>query len=183
LEGKRAGEPTLAHIVRETTQLLALFEEAQERGLISGSESERLPFVATAERARVRAVENAEGLFAELVRRRLWHFVTQDDRRPGAGPPQGAFLRRPGRGRALVMKCPSGALSRDALFVADVTAKLRRKGFVGDIFSAVSLHLPDWTRERWQSACAEIEDAKKNRAGDVMSRAADFSLLSSLQVR
>jgi hypothetical protein len=83
LEGKKAGEPTLRHIVpedlRDTARLLRLFEEAQEKGIIGGSESERLTFVATAERARVRALENAEGVFAELVRRRLWHFIAQDD--------------------------------------------------------------------------------------------------------
>jgi hypothetical protein len=185
LERKRVGEPTLAHIVpedlRETTRVLTLFEQAQERGLIGGSESERLTFVATAERARVRAEKNAEGLFAELVRRRLWHFVTQDDEDRAQARLREHFYG--GREEGRVMKCPSRVLSRDALFVADVTARLRRKGFVGDVFSAVSRHLPDWTRERWEDACHEIEESEKNRAGDVMSWAADFSLLSSLQVR
>ena len=187
LEGKKAGEPTLTHIVpedlRNTARLLKLFEEAQDRGLIGGSESERLTFVATAERARVRGTTNPEGLFAELVRKHLWHFITQDDEDRAKTRLMEYLYGGRGEETFRVIEGRSEALSKDALFVADISARLRRQGFVGDVFSAVSLHLPDWTRKRWDRACGELEEAKKNRAGNAMSRAADFSLLSSLQVR
>ena len=149
-----------------------LFEEAQDKGLIGGSESERLTFVATAERARMRAERNAEGLFAALVSRRLWHFVTQDDEDRAHVRLREHFHGWQEAGE--MMKSPSRALSRDALFVADVTAKLRQKGFVGNVFSAVSLHLPDWTRERWEAARCELKDAKKDRAGNMMGCVAIF---------
>ena len=78
--------------LRDTARLLVLFEEAQGKGIIGGSESERLAFVATAERARLTAITNAPGLFAELVRRRLWHFITQDDEDRAHDTPESAFL-------------------------------------------------------------------------------------------
>jgi hypothetical protein len=187
LERKREGEPTLAHIVpedlRDTARLLTLFEQAQERGLIGGSESERLTFVATAERARVRAGENPEGLFAVLVRRRLWHFIAQDDEDRAKTRLIEHLYGGKGEEMIRVIQSPSEALSKDALFVADISAKLRRCGFLGDVFLAVSLHCPDWTRERWEKASQELEDHKRRRGEQGLRRAADFSLLSSLKVR
>jgi hypothetical protein len=170
LEEHRAGEPTLTHIVpedlRDTARLLTLFEEAQEKDMIGGSESERLTFVATAERARVRGVENPEGLFAELVRRRLWHFVTQDDedrahtrlRAHCYGGKEA--LGEHGR------QWPASGLSKDALFVADVSARLRRHSVLGDVFAAVSAELPEWTKARWEQASAELAAAQARRAGE-----------------
>jgi hypothetical protein len=180
LEGKTEGEPTLTHVMpedlRDTARLLVLFDEAQRQGLIGGSESERLTFVATAERARVRALENAEGLFAELVRRRLWHFVTQDDEGRAHARLRKHFYGGRDEGRTLATKIPSEVLSKDALFVADVTAKLRRKGFLGDVFLAVSPHLPDWTRERWERAAQELEDHRRRRSEEGLSRVGDFGV-------
>jgi hypothetical protein len=187
LETPKTENPTLRHIVpddlTDTGRLLRLFDEAQAQGLIGGSESERLTFVATAERARLRAITNAPGLFAELVRRRLWHFVTQDDEDRAHQRLREHFHGGREEGRALVLKHPSGALSKDALFVADVSTRLRRQGFTGDGFAAVSRELPDWTRERWERASGELAAAKQQRAGNAMSRAADFSLPTLLKVR
>jgi len=173
LEGRGEETPTLRHIVpddlTDTARLLMLFEEAQAKGLIGGSESERLTFVAIAERARLRAIRNAPGLFAELVRRRLWHFVTQDDEDRAHERLREYFYGRREEGRALILKRPSEALSKDALFAADVSARLRRHGFSGDVFAVVSRELPDWTRERWERAIAEVEHAKNKRSEQVLS--------------
>jgi hypothetical protein len=54
-------------------------EEATNQGLIKGSESARLQFVAAAEHALVTGAQNPCGLFVHLIRRRLWHFIAQDD--------------------------------------------------------------------------------------------------------
>src|SRR5205823_1970722 len=75
--------PTLRHIVPEdlqdTARLLLLFEQAYQEGLIGKSESERLTFVSLAEHARVVGAQNPCGLFAELLRRERWHFITEHD--------------------------------------------------------------------------------------------------------
>jgi hypothetical protein len=168
LETEKEEKPTLKHIVsedlRDTTRLLTLFEEAQEQGIIGGSESERLTFVATAERARLTAISNAPGLFAELVRRRLWHFVTQDDEDRAHKRLRENFYGGNGEGMPQPRCGPERTLSQDALFVSDISARLRRHGFLGDVFSAVSRELPDWTRERWKGASRELEEARRWRA-------------------
>jgi len=181
LEAKREEKPTLRHIMpddlTDTTRLLILFDEAQAQGLIGGSESERLTFVATAERARLRAITNAPGLFAELVRRRLWHFVTQDDEDQAQTRLRKHFYGGREEGKALIMKRPSEVLSKDALFVADVSARLQRHGFSGDMFAAVNRELPDWTRERWERAMTELEHAKKQRCEATMGQVSEVACL------
>jgi hypothetical protein len=75
--------PTLSHIVPEdltdTTRLLALFEQAHTQGLIGKSDSERLTFLSLAEHVKVVGSHNLCGVFAELTRRKCWHFVTDSD--------------------------------------------------------------------------------------------------------
>ena len=54
-------------------------QQAQQQGLIGKSDSARLTFVATAEHACVIGASNPCGLFAALIRRQLWHYVTDRD--------------------------------------------------------------------------------------------------------
>ena len=188
LETPKSGTPTLKHIVpedlRDTARLLVLFEEAQGKGIMGGSESERLAFVATAERARLTAITNAPGLFAELVRRRLWHFSTQDDEDRAHKRLREHFHGGRGEGTPQGRSSPPPALSKDALFVADVSARLRRSGVLEDAFSVVSRELADWSKERWERAQAELAAARKRREGERgFHRASDFSLLETLKVR
>jgi hypothetical protein len=187
LEIPKAEPPALRHIVpddlTDTTRLLVLFDEAQAQGLIGGSESEQLTFVATAERARLRAVTNAPGLFAELVRRRLWHFVTQDDEDRAHQRLRAHFYGRRGEGRPPALRRPAEALSQDALFVADISARLRRQGFTGEVFAAVSQALPEWTRERWDHAMAELSARTHAKDHGALHRMGDFSLLETVKVR
>jgi hypothetical protein len=76
-------EPSFAHVehgdLSDTSRLLALFADAQRRKVTSGSESARLQFVALAEHARSIGSHNPTGLFAHLVRHKLWHYATTDD--------------------------------------------------------------------------------------------------------
>jgi hypothetical protein len=188
LETPKIEQPTLKHIVpedlRDTTRLLTLFEEAQGKGIIGSSESERLIFVATAERARLTAVTNAPGLFAELVRRRLWHFITQDDEDRAQKRLREHFYGGRGEGKPRMLSRPPQPLSKDALFVADVSARLRRSGVLEDAFLVVSQELADWSKERWEKAQAELSAARQRRAGERgFHQASDFLLLESVKVR
>jgi hypothetical protein len=188
LEGKGEETPTLRHIVpddlTDTARLLRLFDEARSKGLIGGSESDRLTFVATAERARLRAIRNAPGLFAELVRRRLWHFVAQDDEDRAHERLRQYFYGRRGGERPPALCHPEGVLSRDALFVADISARLRRMGFTGEMFLAVSQELPEWTRERWDHAVEELSAAQtREKSHGALRRIGNFLLLETLKVR
>jgi len=179
LEEERVKGPTLTHIVpedlRDTSRLLSLFEQAQAQDLIGGSESERLTFVATAERARVRAINNPLGLFAELMRRRLWHFVTQDDEDRAHQRLREYFYGRRDEGRPPPLRRPEGALSKDALFAADISARLRRYGFTGDVFAAVRQELPEWTKERWERGLAELEAHRKGTQAHGLTSTSDLT--------
>ena len=163
LETPKPAKPTLKHIVPEdlwdTTRLLALFEEAQAKGIIGGSESEQLTFVATAERARLTAIRNAPGLFAELVRRRLRHFITQDDEDRAQKCLREHFYGGAGEGKPRALSSPPRVLS-------DVSAKPRRGGFLGDIFSVMSRELPEWTRERWETPRRNFQTHKRGVKGN-----------------
>jgi hypothetical protein len=188
LETTKTEKPSLKHIVPEdltdTARLLALFEEAQGKSIIGGSESERLTFVATAERARLRAITNAPGLFAELVRQRLWHFITQDDEDRAHTRLQAHFYGSRGEGRPQALSSPPPSLSKDALFVSDVCARLQRSGVLEDAFSVVSRELPEWTKERWESAQEELSHVRKRREGEQgLHRIGDFSLRETAKVR
>jgi hypothetical protein len=187
LKTKREETPTLKHIVpedlRNTERLLALFAEANAQGLIGSSESERLVFVATAERARLRGIINPEGLFAELVRRGLWHFVTQNDEDRAQTRLREHFYGGRGEGRPQPLSRPRSSLSKDALFVADVSAKLQQRGFLGEVFSVVSRELPEWTRARWENAEEELSTARERWEGARgFHRASDVAVLDTLQV-
>jgi hypothetical protein len=170
--------PTLRHLVpndlQDTARLLILFEQAQTQGLIGKSESDRLTFVALAEHATVVGSTNPCGLFAALLHRQCWHFVTDSDEDAAqarlkhylyglsaraAPPPPSA--------------CP--ALSRDATIVRYVQTHLARAGWQGDVFGLVSREDVSWTRERWENAVHELEQAQRawqqanvlNRLGDL----------------
>ncbi len=65
--------------LRETPRLCALHQEACEAGLASPGDAGRLAFVALAEHASAYATRNPCGLFAWLIRRQAWEFVTSND--------------------------------------------------------------------------------------------------------
>lgn len=67
-----------AEDLRDTTRLMALHREAAQKGHVGTSEAERLKFIAAAEHA-LSCGRNPAGLFASIVRRGLWDFVTLRD--------------------------------------------------------------------------------------------------------
>ncbi len=71
--------PNLRRIASEdltdTHRLLRLFTQAAAEGLVADGESGRLRFVAAAEHAKRIGKTNPCGLFAAIVRRKLWRFI------------------------------------------------------------------------------------------------------------
>ncbi len=75
--------PTLKKIMpgdlSDTSRILTLFEEAVRTGTAKPGEASRLQFIAAAEHARHVGNKNPCGLFAAIIRRGLWAFITQRD--------------------------------------------------------------------------------------------------------
>jgi Toprim domain-containing protein len=153
-------------------------------GLIGKSDSERLTFLGLAEHAKVVGSANPCGLFAALVRRQCWHFVTDSDEDVahqrfkahlyGANPPT--------RGSPQPQGLVQPDLSKDAAIVRYLQTQLARAGFEGDVFGLVSRDDASWTRERWDQAVHELEEARYawqqgnavNRLSDLMEAGASF---------
>src|SRR5262249_19546808 len=155
--------PTLSHIVPEdlqdTGRLLTLFTQAQTQGLLGKSDSERLTFCALAEHAKVVGSANPCGLFAALVRRQQWHFVTDSDEEV-AQTRLKTYLYGPVARAAPPPAAAPPALSPDAAIVRYVRTQLARAGWQGDAFGLLSHGDPTWTRERWEVATAELTHAQ-----------------------
>jgi hypothetical protein len=75
--------PQLQHVtaldLRDTARLLALYDQAVRARRIGKSEAERLTFVALAQHVLCYGPENPGGLFLQLLRRRHFHCITQDE--------------------------------------------------------------------------------------------------------
>jgi len=78
------GHVTLEYL-RDDDRLAALFERACMACLLKNCENDRLRFFAAAEHALSVGTTNAPGLFATIVRRDLWRFITQGDEERAIG--------------------------------------------------------------------------------------------------
>ena len=174
--------PTLNHIVpedlQETARLLTLFEQAQAHGLIGKSDSERLTFLGLAEHAKMVGSANPCGLFAALVRRQCWHFITESDEDAAQQRLKthlyGAASQT--RGAPPPHDLTQAALSKDAAIVRYVQTQLARAGFAGDVFGLVSRDDASWTRERWDNAVSELDQARRLwHQGSMLNRLSDFT--------
>ena len=166
--GAPADRPTLRDVkpedLRDPARLLDLHAQAVAAGYVSPSEVDRLNVFAAANHARVIGSRNPPGLFVRILRSGLWNFLTQDDedvarvqlRRvlypeaASAGSPCGEAPRR------------SPGLSDDARFVRDVTNQLRQRGIPeSSVWRLVNRECPEWTRERWDEAWAELRGERR----------------------
>ena len=79
---RKAGEPRIGSIrledLQDTARLMALHRQAVGRGYIDGSDHGRLMFTAAAEHA-LRLADKPPGMFAWIVKRKRWLFVTNAD--------------------------------------------------------------------------------------------------------
>ena len=158
-----ADRPTLRDVkpedLRDPARLLDLHTQAVDAGYVPPSEASRLNFFAAANHARVIGSRNPPGLFVRILRSGLWSFLTQDDEDVARVQlrrvlyPEGASVELP-RGEA---PRPSPGISADARFVRDVTDQLRQRGIPeSSIWRLVNRERPEWTRERWDAALAEL---------------------------
>ena len=95
--------------LRSTSRLRSLFDETVQAGLLRRCAADELRFVAAAERAVSKATSNPPGFFATVVRRGLWHVISQRDedaarRRlsPHASPPADRSQSSPSRANAVL---------------------------------------------------------------------------------
>src|SRR5512135_576624 len=173
-ETRPLDKPSLRNVqpedLRDPARLLDLHAQAVAAGYISSSEADRLNCFAAAHHARIIGSRNPPGLFVRIVRSGLWAFLTQNDddaarlllrqvlypEDEAAGP-----FHRGQPFQDMAMARPTFAapeLSADACFVRDITNLLRRRGIPeSSMWRLVNRERPDWTRERWDEAQAELD--------------------------
>jgi hypothetical protein len=144
--------------LKDTGRLLELYEQAVDQGLAPPSEWGRLRFVAAAEHARIIGTKNPCGLFVRLVRGGLYHFATEDDTTAAS-----VRLRKHLYGISSEPRASAGPifrsgpeLSADARLVEAVRAAAAKARYRGDAFPLLKRQKPEWTRERWDKAVAEL---------------------------
>ena len=155
--------PTLNDVrmedLKDTGRLLRLHGQAVARGLVSPSEADRRRFVAAAEHARAIGTVNPCGLFARLVRERIWSYLTLDDEDAASARLKRHLFGDPWRVDVGVPRPEAPErprLSRDALLVREVRAAVARAGYRVDPFPALRARDPSWTRTRWEASLAEL---------------------------
>jgi hypothetical protein len=166
--GPVLGRPNLRDVVpedlKDTGRLLELYEQAVDAGLAPPSEWGRLRFVAAAEHARVIGTKNPCGLFVRLVRGGLYHFATGDDEQ-AASVRLRKHLYGPAREGSAQPERPvirsEPLLSADARLVEAVLAAATRARYRGDAFPLLKRAQPEWTRERWDRAQAELDGHRR----------------------
>lgn len=157
--------PRLADVrvedLKDTGRLLELLGQAVARGLVTGSEGDRLRAVSAAEHALAIGEVNPGGLFAYLIRNGLWQYITQEDE-DRANARIKAFLRGPELPRVKAAFRPPSrpALSEDARAVGELRRAFAAARYPGDPFPQVRRHDPSWTRGRWDEALTELERSR-----------------------
>jgi hypothetical protein len=170
--GALADRPSLRDVkpedLRDPARLLDLHAQAVAAGYVSSSEADRLNVFAAAHHARVIGSRNPPGLFVRIVRSGLWTFLTQADedvarvqlRRalyPVAEAAAAAPRGLPRLGEAPRPVLASSGLSDDARFVREIMHQLRQRGIPeSSVWRLVNRERPEWTRERWDAAWAEL---------------------------
>lgn len=156
-------KPDLRDVVpedlRDATRLLELHAQAVEARFISASEADRLAFLAASAHARAVGLKPCR-LFSWMVRGKRFEFITQADEdaaRSLLKPPVPRDRERP---TPAPQHRPEETLSADALLARSVQAALARAGFRGDPLPLVRRERPEWTRERWDAAVAELEQPR-----------------------
>ena len=142
---------------------------------------------ATAGYARVIGSTNPCGLLAALIRRQLWHYVTESDEDTASTRLKEHLYGQSRQSKPLpsctTLELP--VLSKDAFVVHELQRELARRGWQGDLFAWVYRTDPTWSRERWDRATAELAQAQASwQYANACNRLDDLtSIGNSLAVR
>lgn len=170
--------------LRDTGRLMKLHEEAVKQKLITSCEADQLKFVAAAEHARAVGANPCK-LFAWMAWRGRFEFITQADEDAARTRLKEHFHAPPPR----PMTPPPSAkpkqdpLSEDAVLVQAVTASLKQARFYGDGFPFLRREKPEWTRERWDRALAELKRPRIHRAAPEQAMTCIGSLMGAFAAR
>ena len=172
--GEGGGQPPRPDLRRVRAEGLAdpgrtleLHRQAVDRGLVAAGESGRLRVLAAAEHARSAGRSNPPGLFASVLRRGLWGYITGAEEDAAAhrlkahlhGPPPPRVPAPPGPAGP-----PAGqALSADAALVRLVRS---RAGPRVDAYHVLRRDSSAWTRERYDRAASELSTPRGVRSPD-----------------
>lgn len=163
------GQPSLRDIkpedLRDTHRLLALHDQARERGLVSGSEAGRMDFLSLAERAKAHG-SNPARLFAWLLAKKKFAFITQADEDAAAarlrelrdGPRQSSGAVDP-LYRSPKPK-PTTLTDDDKVVIACVRTAKQHRGV--DPFT-LAQKIKGWTRDQWLEAHAAYQQKQHDR--------------------
>lgn len=136
--------------LKSTGRTLELHVQAARAGLVTDSEADRLKVVAAAEHALAVATTNAPGLFATVLRKGLFGFLTQDDEDAARRRIREHFFGGPRRTPTPTVQGPE--VSADARLARELIAAVRRAGGKVDPFYVLRRQDPTWTRDRWDAA-------------------------------
>jgi hypothetical protein len=134
---------------------------------VGGSDADWLTVVTVAQHA-LRVGSNPGGLFVAVLRQRAWHLLTQADEdaarqvlRAAHGPltnSERAILRQVfGRGVAGPPWPQVPPLSHAAQCAREALRLCQSTRWSGDPFTVVKATEPAWTRARWETALAELD--------------------------
>ncbi len=155
--------------LRCTERLRALFEECLCHGLVVDTEDQWFRFVVAAERC-LQIGRKKGAMFGSMVRSRQLHFVSQEDeenacKRLRAWKNRLSPAKGSGEPLASTGDSESVDLSEDAVFVRAAIKAGRARGIRTHDALVRHLHAEDrtWTRERWDKAIRELEQARVER--------------------
>lgn len=148
--------------LQDTSRTLALYGLATQAKLIEESDWGRLTFVSLAEHAIVHGTKNPAGLFVWLLKERQYAYITNGDEDAAQ-----QRLKHHAFGRASQRESEKPKLvrvevklSEDAKLVAAVERVCVARRIEADRFLLVKREKPEWTRERWDNATVELENAQ-----------------------
>jgi hypothetical protein len=150
----------------DVPRLQHLWQAAQARGWIGGSDADWFTVVTAAQHA-LRVGHNPGGLFVAVLHQRAWHLLTQADEdaarqtlRAAHGsltPAERTILHQLFGGGAREPPPPHvPPLSLDAQCAREALRLCQAARWQGDPFTVVKAAEPAWTQARWEAAHAEL---------------------------
>ena len=141
--------------LRDTGRLLELYRQAVNRKLMDSSTQSLHRFVGAAERGLEKGEKSPVGLFRWIVDEKQYDRISQAQEERATRRlkefKRGKTTREP------LLTRPEVKLSDDAKRVRAFELTLRRDGYRGDAFKLLNHKQPEWTRDRWDRAKADLE--------------------------